>query len=453
MTSDEEGGGETTDTIPYEGREGEGELTKEPSATTELPNDPFSQEAFMFSQFMKFTKEQCKTIEVNPRHEHSDKRNVIKDRKRKHSSSKGNNKSSSTSTITSKGRSYDLDPLTPHAGTRSNDAIVQTAQKSYPRTNVNGDLRHNSIGNKKSKQNTDFSISESSKKQKLMENSESAIDGVSIPTQSDMDQKINDLIESSSSESEKSDSSDSDFDFDELKQGYLDDDEIGPPIHSKIASLFSSLKPQGMAKEKVLEMAKVHPMPKNCNLEVRNVNPEIWSEIMSAKDRSQDLALQKAQKLNTKASYAILRIADSALTARKSKDKDLRSKALKQIIKYSSDALAFTTTVNAHTEKLRRELIVHKMAQEQRSITKDIDPNHTLLFGDNLTKKLQEVAGARLKLKKPKFNDWNSYQVGDDPKNRFWSRKNPRDRKNHGSKRRQRKKYKKSTKDSSKKSD
>ena len=135
-----------------------------------------------------------------------------------------------------------------------------------------------------------------------MENSESAVDGISIPTQSDMEQRINDLVRSSSLESDKSDSSDSDFNFDK-----------SPPVHSKIASLFSSLKPQGMSKEKVLEMAKVHLIPKNCNLEVRNVNPEIWSEIMSAKDCSYDLALQKAQKLNTKASYAILRIADSAL--------------------------------------------------------------------------------------------------------------------------------------------
>ena len=65
------------------------------------------------------------------------------------------------------------------------------------------------------------------------------------------------------------------------------------------------------------------------------------------------------------------------------------------------------------------------MAQEQCSISKDVDPNHSLLFGDNFTKKLQESAGVRLKLKQPKFKDWNSYQVGDGPKNGFDRGKNP----------------------------
>ena len=82
-------------------------------------------------------------------------------------------------------------------------------------------------------------------------------------------------FESTSLEEERSDQSESDFNFEELKQDYLDDDEESPPVDTKIASLFSSLKHLGLWKEKVAEMANINPMPKNCNLEIRHVNPDI----------------------------------------------------------------------------------------------------------------------------------------------------------------------------------
>jgi len=49
-------------------------------------------------------------------------------------------------------------------------------------------------------------------------------------------------------------------------------------------------------------------MPANCNLEVKQVNPEIWSNIIDLKDRSTDIQIQKSQGLVSKATYAILKI-------------------------------------------------------------------------------------------------------------------------------------------------
>ena len=416
--------------------------------------DPFSEQFSMFNKFMLFQKEQSKTIDVNPAH-NKDKRVILK--------SKDKGGRSNDICPSSKDRSNDVSPSL-LLSTRSNDVKVRA---HTPRTNVNGEIgsgkqpmssssKYSSStitsNSKKRKDKPHFVISDQRKKVKMNSDNDDDVDGISIPTQSDMDQRINDLVGDTSTEEEKDDSSESDFDFDGLKQDYLDDDEIGLPIDPKIASLFKSLKPNGLSKEKVSEKAKLYPKPNNCNLDVRPVNPEIWSDIMSPRDRSQDLALQKVQKLNTKTSYVILRIADQALSAKKSKDSNQKSAALKEIIKCATDALAFTTTSNVHTDKMRRELILHKMAQDQRSIGRNVDPDDKLLFGDNLSKKLQEAAGAaKLKLRKPKFNNWNSYQNGDDSKNKFWSRKNPRDRKSQGYK----KKYKKSrkSKDSSKKSD
>ena len=189
-------------------------------------------------------------------------------------------------------------------------------------------------------------------------------DIISIPTTSDTDEKINALVDTDPDEesSDPSESDESDLDLDNLHKEYIDDEEVGPPIDAKLADLFKSIKPDGLSKEKILEKAKLHPRPGNCNLEVRPVNSEIWSEIMSPKDRAQDLALQKGQKLNTKASYAILGIAHQAIVAKKSKDKKVMKQAFKNIITSATDALAFTLSNNVNSEKLRRELVFKKIA-------------------------------------------------------------------------------------------
>ena len=468
----------STDTVPYEQEEVADpekidpttDIREEAPAAEKTTGDdvfspdfnPFSENFQLFKKFLKFRQDQCKSIDVNPPH-NKDKRVIIKPVDKGRSNDRS---------LLYKDRSNDLCPAPPKLiRTRSNDSRVQS---STPRTNVNGELgcknqsRSSSSSRKyssstitsgvlnKKRKDTDFVISEQRKKSRtsniISDDADVSDDDdrISIPTQSDMDQRINELVGETSSERE--DSPESDFNFEELRQDYIDDEEVGSPVDNKIASLFQSLKPIGLSKEKVLQKAKIYPRPKNCNLEVRQVNPEIWTDILSPKDRSCDLALQKVHKTNTKSTYAILKIAELA----KAKN-DNPKKVIKEILKCSIDAMAFSTTTNVQLEKIRRELILNRMAQDQRSIGQNINPDDKLLFGDNLHKKLQEAAGAsKLKLKKPKFNQWNSYQGTEDPKNRFWSRKNPRDRKPLGYKKKySTKKYKKSykTKESSKKSD
>lgn len=357
-----------------------------------------------------------------------------------------------------KDRSNDEDPSLFSA--RSNDS---TARIDAPRTNVNGEYSRGS-GKGRSSSST---ITSAAKRQKIdftrFENSSNVNmnkngDIISIPTTSDMDEKINALVDTDPDEesSDPSESDESDLDLDNLHKEYIDDEEVGPPIDAKLADLFKSIKPDGLSKEKILEKAKLHPRPGNCNLEVRPVNSEIWSEIMSPKDRAQDLALQKGQKLNTKASYAILGIAHQAIVAKKSKDKKVMKQAFKNIITSATDALAFTLSNNVNSEKLRRELVLKKVAQDQRVIGKDINPDDTNLFGDNLSKRLSDAAGAsKLKPRKFQFNQWNSYDIPSttNSKNKAWSRKNPHDQKKKGYNKKKNRKYQKKEKDSGKKSD
>uniref|UniRef100_A0A7M5UWQ0 Uncharacterized protein n=1 Tax=Clytia hemisphaerica TaxID=252671 RepID=A0A7M5UWQ0_9CNID len=159
-------------------------------------------------------------------------------------SMKGKGTSNDTFPLATKGKTQGVSPSLPlMPGTKSNDNVSST---HTPRTNVYGELGNSAGDRAKSssskhtvststisstgkKRKTDFHISESHKKLK-MENvfskSDTPVDAISIPTQSDMEQKVNELVGYSSSEADLSDSSDSDFNFDELKQDYLDDDEI-----------------------------------------------------------------------------------------------------------------------------------------------------------------------------------------------------------------------------------
>jgi len=230
-------------------------------------------------------------------------------------------------------------------------------------------------------------------------------DTVSLHGSSDIDGNIEKLI-NSSSESDESPSED-DLDIQKLRSELLEDDEIGPPVSKDLAELFQKLKESGLSKEKVASKAKEYPKPANCDLETKQVNPEIWSGIITTKERSADLQLQKGQKLISKASYAILKVTQSAISA--NKDKKRRKESIKNIIKASTDALAFISTAHLHTEKLRRELLLKKLSYDQRSIGKDVPANDKLLFGDNLNKRLAEAAGVS-KLKPRKFSQ--SYSQG-----------------------------------------
>jgi len=158
------------------------------------------------------------------------------------------------------------------------------------------------------------------KKQKLND------DRVSIPSQSDLDAIINKL---NSSEDSSSSDDEGEINLKELKQDHLEDTVTGPEVDEELADLFNSITETGvLTKDKIALKAKEYPM----------LNPEIWSNIIGSKDRSTDIQIQKSQKLVSKATYANLKIANSATDATRNKKNG--KKALKSIIQHATDDLA-----------------------------------------------------------------------------------------------------------------
>ena len=68
---------------------------------------------------------------------------------------------------------------------------------------------------------------------------------MSIPTQSDIDNKINKFLGDTDEDSEESFSEEEELDLDKLKSQYMDDEPKGPVIDTNLASLFNSMKKYG----------------------------------------------------------------------------------------------------------------------------------------------------------------------------------------------------------------
>jgi len=50
----------------------------------------------------------------------------------------------------------------------------------------------------------------------------------------------------------------------------LEDVAKGPEVNEELADLFNLLKETGLASEKVALKVKEHPIPANCNLEIKS---------------------------------------------------------------------------------------------------------------------------------------------------------------------------------------
>jgi len=107
---------------------------------------------------------------------------------------------------------------------------------------------------------------------------------MSVYADSDFENRVKNL--GNKNESEDTSDSDDGFCLDSIREGYLADDETGPAGQDDLAALFSDMKTKPLSKEKIVAKIKEHTRPENVTLETAQVNPEIWSNIISTQDRS-----------------------------------------------------------------------------------------------------------------------------------------------------------------------
>ena len=128
----------------------------------------------------------------------------------------------------------------------------------------------------------------------------------------------------------------------ELEQAYESDDDQGPEIQEKLASIAERMKKGNLAEGKLKEKMDRQKRPANCTLNVPKVNPEIWA-MMDHVARSIDLRLrvQKEQQMLLKASCALAAKVANTLVLN-------ATEGSKEQLKETTDALALQVLKTSH---------------------------------------------------------------------------------------------------------
>ena len=252
-------------------------------------------------------------------------------------------------------------------------------------------------------------------------------DNVSIPGESDMDERIKDLCASDNDAAQVLDNEETIF-FKDLANVLEPEAVEGPPVNEKLAEVFNGLCTKPLSKEKIAYKLEQYPTPSNCKLITRKCNPLIWKDLLDTKHRSFDIKLQKSQNSIVSASNAILRATDLLVKAKHNTEvtkKDMKS-LMSDSIRSLTDSLAILTNAHSYSEQMRRDCLGSVLASEQKRLVHNVPNESILLFGDDLPKRIADIKATNNLLIKPKTNLNFSGKNG----NRF--SKVPENRKNYG---------------------
>ena len=93
--------------------------------------------------------------------------------------------------------------------------------------------------------------------------------------------------------------------LDGIQQEFDQEDDVGLPINEKLATVLKTMAKGKLDEEKLKKKCDTHKRPKNVDqLTVPKVNPKIWS-ILDHHTRTNDLRMQRKQKLMIKAVNAL----------------------------------------------------------------------------------------------------------------------------------------------------
>ena len=228
---------------------------------------------------------------------------------------------------------------------------------------------------------------------KKLKNNSAQEDGISIPNESDMDDKVNDLCHDISSED--SEDEETDVMLDNIAKDLVNQNEAGLPISDKVATLFNSIVANPLSSDKLSEKLKSYLRPNNCNLETKLVNPDIWTNVLSSKQRSYDVKLQRVQNLLVKSTTGLLRSVDDLVKAKNDKTMTVKTmrKSMNSVIQQNMDALALLANAHRSNEQIRREYLSYTFVPEERALANNVPYDSKLLFGDDISKRLNEVNG------------------------------------------------------------
>ena len=166
-------------------------------------------------------------------------------------------------------------------------------------------------------------------------------------------------------------------------------EKTGPPIGKKLASIINNVMFNPVNKEKLVQKLGKHHRPENLNsLKIETCTPEIWSEMLQSKTRSNDLKTQKMKSCLLKAVGAISKVTNTLLDLKNSKSFNATTlnKNLSTIVHDCTDSLALLNQVNADLEQNRCDHIAYCLDNQYHTLRKNVPTDSEFLFGDDLPK-------------------------------------------------------------------
>ena len=128
-------------------------------------------------------------------------------------------------------------------------------------------------------------------------------------------------------------------------------------------------------------------------MRIPQCNPEIWKINLFSFQRSTDINLQKILLHLAKASYAIINACDELIVA---EETERSNKLLTMLV----DSVALLGLSTFELNVLITDLIKHKLPDRLRQLTKDVSSNSTHLFGDDIQKRINQIAPNKTPLQK-----------------------------------------------------
>lgn len=167
----------------------------------------------------------------------------------------------------------------------------------------------------------------------------------------------------------------------------FDDDDVGPEITPKLASIANKAFSKTVPIDSIKKKQESYSRPKNCDkVVVPKVNKEIWRKMSVGVTKKRDLRLMNIQKAVTKSSFAVCKIAEVLLKPDIKEEQD-------SMIRTCTDVLSLLGHANTAISLHRRDLLKPVLKGDSSLCDSNV-PVTSFLFGDDLPKSLKEVRQA-----------------------------------------------------------
>ncbi|CAB3979217.1 Hypothetical predicted protein [Paramuricea clavata] len=173
----------------------------------------------------------------------------------------------------------------------------------------------------------------------------------------------------------------------EIENGFSQEDDMGPAITEKRATIINKRWSEKLSDQKLKEKRDQYPRPDNCDrLVAPRINPEIWARIDHTA-KQLDLRASTNQSNLAKAGVVVAKSTDKLLSLYQKDSKP----EYRELITLNTDALALLGHASCEMSQRRRETLKPHLNKEYTTLCASHVPVTSFLFGDDLQGQLTNI--------------------------------------------------------------